>query len=180
MITKRDSYLAQQPTISGLLHFFRNITKVLFVILFASFAYAADMDIDKIIKEARDKKKHIMFFHHIPGCPYCEAMIEENFKDDTLLKEINENFIYIDIYTSTEGTIKYRDFRGSYKDFSAHVGAFAYPATLFMNDEGDIIHRAIGYRNIDEHFAEIMYVATGSYKTMDLEAYKQKLEFEKE
>jgi len=182
MSIKRDFYVSQKLTIKigGLLHFLKNLNKTLFVFLFTGFAYGADLDIEKIANEAKSQNKDILFFHHIPGCPYCEAMIEENFKDETLMNEIQENFIYVDIYTKTDGEIKYKDFKGSYKDFSTHVGAFAYPATTFMNADGEIIHRAIGYRNIDEHYAEIRYVSSKSYKTMDLDAYKVELEFEKD
>jgi len=49
-----------------------------------------------------------------------------------------------------------------------------------MNSEGEVIHRAIGYKNIDEYLAEMKYVSTKSYKTIDLESFNQKLEFEKE
>ncbi|MBE0496138.1 MAG: thioredoxin family protein [Campylobacterales bacterium] len=159
---------------------FKTTVKTLFVLLIASCAYALDVDVASIAHDAKKQNKHVMFFHHIPGCPYCKAMLDENFKDEAILKEIEAHFIYVDVYTQTQGTITYKDFKGSYKAFSAHVGAFAYPSTLFMNGEGEVVHAAIGYRNINEHFAEISYVSTGSYKHMDLESYVQKLELEKE
>jgi len=182
MHIKKKFYISQKPTnqAGGFLHFFKNLNKTLFIFLFAGFAYGADLDIEKIVNEVKSQNKDILFFHHIPGCPYCAAMIEENFKDEALMHEIQENFIYVDIYTKTDGEIKYKDFKGSYKDFSTYVGAFAYPATTFMNANGEIIHRAIGYRNIGEHYAEIKYVSSKSYKTMDLDAYKIELEFKKD
>jgi thioredoxin-related protein len=171
---------SQQFKSDGLFGFFIFGAKVLFVLLITNFAYAADITVVDIAKEAKNEDKHIMFFHHIPGCPYCKAMRDENFKEEAITKEIAKHFIAVDVYTKTEGTISYKDFKGSYKAFSAHVGAFAYPSTVFMNGEGEIVHRAIGYRNADEYLTEILYVSTGSYKIMDLEAYALKREFEKE
>ena len=141
-------------------------------------ANATDIDVDKLLQTAKKQNRHIMFFHHIPGCPYCKTMLDENFKDDSILKEINNDFVYVDVYTANKGTVKFRDFRGSHKEFSAYLGAFVYPSTIFMNDEGKVVHKAIGYRNIDEYIAEITYISSQSYKTMDLESYLQKLEME--
>ena len=172
--------IQQQSTCGGLFSSFGVAIKTLLIFMITGLAYASDINIDNIAQEAKKNSKQIMFFQHIPGGPYCKAMLDENFKEKALLEEIEEHFIYVDIYTKTEGEIRYGDFKGSYKDFSAHVGAFAYPATTFMDGDGRVIHRAIGYRNIDEYFAEIKYVSTGSYKEMDLDEYKVKLEFEKE
>jgi len=141
-------------------------------------AYGADIDLDRLLQTANKQNKQIMFFHHIPGCPYCKTMFDENFKDASSLKEIDNSFVYVEIYTANKSAIKFKDFRGSHEEFSAYIGAFVYPSTIFMNDEGKIIHKAIGYRNIDEYLLEIKYVSSKSYKTMDLEAYIQKQEME--
>ena len=154
------------------------IVKSLLLFLLISSANGNDIDINKFIQVAKKQNKHIMFFHHIPGCPYCKAMLDENFKDANILKEIKNNFIYIDIYTANKNKIKYKNFEGSYKEFSKLVGAFVYPSTIFMDDNGKIVHKSIGYRNIDEYIVDIKYVSTKHYKKIDLETYIEKLELE--
>lgn len=177
---QRNSATKQQSILNRLLPLIQTIFKPFLLFMLVSSVNASDIDVDKLLETAKKQNKQIMFFHHIPGCPYCKAMLDENFKDATILKEIDENFIYVDIYTANEGSIKFKDFKGTHKEFSAYMGAFVYPSTIFINAEGKVIHSAIGYRNIDEYFAEITYVSTDSYKTMDLESYILKLEFEKE
>lgn len=144
----------------------------------ATSVYGADIDINKILQSAQKQNKHVMFFHHIPGCPYCKAMLDENFKDANILSEVDKNFIYVDIYTASKGSVKFNDFEGSYKEFSKHIGAFVYPTTTFMSSNGEIVYNSIGYRNIDEYIPEITYVSSRSYEKMDLEAYITKLELE--
>ncbi len=177
---QRITCTIQQPVFNRLLPLFKTIFNPLILLILAVSINAADIDLDKLLKSAKKQNKHIMFFHHIPECPYCETMIDENFKNSTILKEIDKNFIYVDIYTKNKDTIKFKDFKGSHKEFSKYLGAFVYPSTIFMNNNGDVIHKAIGYRNIDEFLAEITYVSSQSYKTMDLESYLLNLEFEKE
>lgn len=151
----------------------------LLLVLFTN-AHAAEVNVDKLLQEAKDQNKSLMFFHHIPGCPYCKRMLDENFKDETILNVVNENFIYVDIYTADKDSVTFKKFSGTHKEFSVYIDAVAFPATIFMNSNGNVTHRAIGYRNIDEHFADITYISTKSYKTMSLESYIEKLEFEKD
>jgi len=170
--------IKQQSLYEGLLHFAKILIKPFLFFILASTSYGVDIDVNKLIQIAKKQNKQIMFFHHIPGCPYCKGMLDENFKNATILKEIDKNFIYVDIFTANKDSVRFQDFKGTYKEFSKYMGAVAYPATVFMNNEGKIVHRAIGYRNVNEHSAEIRYVSTKSYKTMDLESYITKIELE--
>lgn len=168
----------RQPLLRGLSHRIKSILSPFLVLMLASCVNGADIDVNKLLLKAKEQNKPLMFFHHIPGCPYCKAMLDENFKDAKLLKEIAANFLHVEIYTANLGTVRYQDFKGSTKEFSSHIGAFVYPSTIFMTPEGEVIHSAIGYRNIDEYFAEITYVSSGNYKTMGLEEHKLKIEME--
>ena len=168
----------RQPISRWLSHLVKKtLTSFLFLMAISSL-HGADIDVDKLLVRAKEQNKYLLFFHHIPRCPYCKAMLDENFKDEKIVKEIAANFIHVEIYTANQGSVRFQEFEGSTKEFSAHVGAFVYPSTIFMNGEGAVVHTAIGYRNSDEYFAELSYVATGHYKTMGLEEYKLKLELE--
>ncbi|MEA2017580.1 MAG: thioredoxin family protein [Campylobacterota bacterium] len=159
---------------------FKKFEKFLLLLILFTFVNGADVDLNKVLEKAKNQNKFIMFFHHIPKCQYCKSMIDENFKDPKILKLINNNFIYVDIYTAGTNTIIFKGFKGTPSEFSKFIGAFAYPATLFMNSNGKVIHKSIGYRNVDEHIVDITYISTRSYKDMKFEAYKWKLDFEKD
>jgi thioredoxin-related protein len=157
------------------------LVKALFLsMLLIVSASAKDVDVDSLIAKAKSENKHIMIFFHIPGCPYCTRMLKENFKNEELLSEVKKNFIFEDMYTADDKEIKFKNFKGSVKKFSKHVKVFAYPSTLFMDDEGNTIHIAIGYRNIKEHLAAIYYISSKSYKKEDFETFKERWEFERD
>lgn len=160
----------------------KNLFKIVIFILSLTIIVSAnnDININDKIKLAKQQDKHIMMFFHIPYCPYCKRMLDENFKDTSLLKEIKKNFVLIDIYTGDDGIVTFNNFKGTKKEFSKHIGAFAFPATIFLDKNQKTVYKSIGYRNIQEHFVELKYVDSYSYKTTSLEEFSEKLEFEKD
>jgi len=61
-----------------------------------------------------------------------KTMIDKNFKDSAVLKKIDKNFVYVDVYTADKGSIKFRDFKGSHKEFSTYIGAIVYSFQLYL------------------------------------------------
>ena len=161
---------------------YKNITKTIILTLFFSIVANAngDININNKLSLAKQENKHLIFFFHIPHCPYCKRMLEKNFQNEEILSEVKNNFILIDLYTANKNMIKLNSFKGTIKEFAKHIGAIAYPATVFMNNSGKVVHKAIGYRNTDEHIAEISYISSKSYKNKSLEDYIQEWEFNKD
>ncbi len=136
------------------------------------------LDIDLKLAKAKIENKSLMFFFHIPHCPYCKSMKNENFQNKETLKQIQKYFIFIDIYTEGDKKIKFKEFNGTQKEFAEFLGASAFPATIFLDKNSRTIHKAIGYRNINELLSEIKYISSNSYLKMKLEPFIEKLEFE--
>lgn len=153
-----------------------------FLFLFLSLNIFANdiIDINKKVEQAQKENKKLMFFFHIPNCPYCQRMLDENFKNEKILKLIDENFIFVDIYTANKNDIVLKDFKGSPKEFAKYTGAIAYPATIFMDINNKIFYKSIGYRNIQEYIYEITYLTSKSYKEMQLDEFILKVEMEDE
>lgn len=157
------------------------ITKLfLCLFLFISITSAKDLNINALAHSAKEQNKQLMFFFHIPNCPYCERMLKENFKDKETLYEINKSFIFVDIYTKDEGLVFFKDFKGTRKEFAKEMKVFTYPTTNFTSASFKLIHTARGYRNTNEYLSEIKYINTKSYKKMDLETFTEELEFAKD
>lgn len=156
------------------------IFKLLFLFFSLTvFANANDViNIDKKVTQAQKEGKDIMFYFHIPHCPYCKRMLDENFKDEKILTLIKENLILVDVYTALKKEFVFKNFRGTAKEFAKYLGAKAYPATLFMDKDAKVFYKAIGYRNIQEYIYEIKYIITQSYKTMELDEFILKVEME--
>ncbi|MEA2092005.1 MAG: thioredoxin fold domain-containing protein [Campylobacterota bacterium] len=163
------------------LQYFMDMKKILIIILLNVYLSASSVvDIDDKVKTAQEQNKEIMLYFHIPNCSYCQAMLDENFKDTEILEEIKQNFILIDLYAKKDNRVKYRDFKGSVKEFAKHMGAIAYPATIYLDRDEKIVYRSIGYRNSGEHLMELLFISSKSYNTLSLEDFTIKTEFERD
>ena len=151
---------------------------LLMILLGVSLSAGSIIDIDAKVKQAQLQDKDIAIFFHIPNCSYCGAMLDENFKNKEILQEIKKNFILVDMFTANKNRVKYKDFKGTIKEFSRHMGAIAYPATIFLSKNQKILYRSIGYRNTQEQLMELMFISSKSYNKLTLEEFVVKTEFD--
>ena len=159
-----------------------NLLRILIAISFLStISYTNNIDVNKIIIQAKQKNKNLLFFVHHPKCGYCNKMLNESFKNKTILNEIKENFILIDIDISSSDVIIYKDSNMSMEDFAKNeISATNIPATIFSTPNENLLKVIIGYRNIDEFLSEIKYISSGSYKHISFEQFSEELEFNKD
>ncbi len=148
----------------------------LFISLLFNLINAKDLDLNESLKIAQKENKNLMFFFHMPLCPYCERMLEKNFKNKEVLNEIKKDFILFKISSASKDTIIFKNFKGSAKNFAKFMDAKTYPTTVFVNKNAKTIRVARGYRNIDEYLIEIKYITSKSYKKMDIQEFADELE----
>jgi len=153
---------------------------ILFISMISTLSFSKDLDINELVKKAELQKKDLMFFFHIPECPYCERMLKKNFKDKEVLSQIDKGFVFVDIYTGSDEVVVYKDFKGTTKEFAKFMKVKMYPTTVFTNDKLERLYVSNGYRNIIEYLYEIQYISSKSYKTKDLQTFADDLEFEKD
>lgn len=159
----------------------RNIVKILIAISFLfTTGNASDIDVNKLLHQAKENSKKILIFVHSPNCSYCRRMVSQNFQDKNILNILKNHFILLDIDIREEGTVVYKEFRGDKKAFADHIGAVAVPATLFMDQKSEVVYSFIGYKNIDEFLIELKYVTSKSYKKVSIEEFSENLEFKKD
>lgn len=156
----------------------QNFVKSFLFFILVSSASGIDINITEMMTYAKKHNKHIMIFMHIPNCPYCRMMKEENFLDKETKKAIKENFVFHKI--DKEYTIIFKGLQITFEEFSKRMKISAFPATLFMKSNGKVLYRSIGYRNIDEYLTEMKYISTKSYKKISLEKFAENLELEKD
>lgn len=87
------------------------------------------------LAEAKSKRKLIFVDAYTVWCGPCKAMSRNTFPDERVGEFYNENFI----------SYKFDMEKGEGPAFAEKYQVLAYPTLLFINHNGDQIHKAVGY-----------------------------------
>ena len=156
----------------------KNSMKIFITILFifTTLLSAENIDIDKLVKVAKKTDKHLFVFLHKPYCGFCKRMIKDSLEDEWCKAKIDEKFIFVDIDIRDKGYVKYKNFKGTKHEFAKHLGYDFYPTSIFLDKNNEVIYVQPGYQNEMNLLDILEFVSTNSYKEMDIEDFKYKVE----
>lgn len=161
--------------------------RIVLLLLFAFMLLKSEeLNIDKLLIQAKNENKQLMFFYIMPGCPYCKKMINENFKDIYVSSKIKSHFILINIDATSNDSVKFRDFEGSQEEFSKYMKAFVVPSTQFLDQNGneikiieddetvakkELFQPIIGPRDTRDYKKYLDYIISNEYKRVEFSEY---------
>ncbi|MEA2018322.1 MAG: thioredoxin family protein [Campylobacterota bacterium] len=160
---------------------FNIILLSLFFVLFADAKEKKpiDINIDNISAQAKIESKHTVLYFHMTYCPYCKKMAKFTFKNKDIKKQLDKNFLFVDINIDDDDNIRYKNFFDSKKQFAKHLAVNFYPTVIFIDEENTIVYILKGYRTKDKFNIVLGYIKSKSYLDMNLEEYIDELEFNK-
>jgi thioredoxin-related protein len=163
----------------------KSLSKIfLFILIAQNLLFAREINIDSLIKEAAVSSKHLFVWLHKTDCGYCENMREFTLENEIVKSFIDKNFIFVHINVYEKDSVKYKDFKGNGLEFAKDIGYNFYPASLFFNDEGEMIFAEVGFidsnKNPNEkRFYKILnYIKSNSYENTEYSDYKYKFKEE--
>ena len=111
-------------------------------------------------------KKNIVIFIHTEWCKYCDQMTNITFKNNDIIKILNNNFYFIDFNAENMNQINYNghsfDFKPSGFNTGVHQlaknlgsinGKLNYPTITILNKKNEIIFQNSGLMKSKELFA---------------------------
>ncbi len=130
------------------------------------------LDISEDVEDALDEDKTILLYFHLDGCPYCDAMLEQNFKSGENLEFIKQKFsvIAVNIKGAREITMSDSESKTE-KELSQILDVKYTPTIVFLAEDGKQVFRTNGYRNPQAFRHVLEYVANKSYKNSTLSNY---------
>jgi len=135
------------------------------------FSLGADIELDKIVKDANKTDQPIMIFMHKDGCGFCEKMMFDMEEKDISTK-LSKDFILVDINRDDEETISFEGYEGSNRAFLKKIGIDLYPTTVFLDGNGTTIYHTVGYRNPKKFMTILNYIGNQEYKKMTFEEFE--------
>lgn len=129
--------------------------------------FANDVDLDKLVIEAKKTNKHILVFLHITGCNYCLKMQEWTFDDDKVIEAIKKDFIFVDINVRDKGLVSFDNMKITKLKFAKEIGYPMYPTCLFFDKNGELVYDEVGYRDESKFLKTLQLVSSKAYDDLD-------------
>lgn len=147
--------------------------RILIYILFISwisfsnlaFSQIKTYKFDQLDSLNKINKKNVIIFIHTKWCKYCDQMMNITFKNNNIIKILNNNFYFIDFNAESMDQIKYNghsfDFNPSGFNTGVHQlaknlgsinGKINYPTLTILNKKNEIIFKNSGSMNSEELF----------------------------
>ena len=130
------------------------------------------LDIAEDVEDALDGNKSVLLYFHLDGCPYCDAMLSQNFKSGDNLAFIKKHFsvIAVNIKGAREITMSEAESKTE-KELSEMLNVKYTPTIVFLGEDGKQAFRTNGYRNPQAFRQVLEYVASKSYQNSTLSDY---------
>lgn len=97
------------------------------------------------IDQASNGEKYILVDIFEVGCQWCRKMSREVYPSPTIRAILDRDFLSVKINGNSESLITYRGQEMTQREFSALMGVTAFPFTVILDNEGNIVDRRRGY-----------------------------------
>lgn len=155
-----------------------NLIKLLILIIFLhDVANAELINVDSVVAQAKKENKQVLLFFHMTRCGACKEMIKTSIEDAGIRKQIDRDFLFVDMNINSKDEVIHKSFKGTVHRFAKSLGIDLYPSTIFMDGDNELKYHLVGYRDKDKFSTVIEYVSTKSYKSMDLESFMNEKDF---
>jgi thioredoxin-related protein len=98
--------------------------------------------------QAAAEDKLIMIDIFEVGCQFCRAMEREVYPSPSVRAVLDRDFVPVKINGHSENMITFNGEQMTEQQFASEMGVTAYPFTVIMDSEGNVIDSRRGYMNI--------------------------------
>ncbi|MCY4050588.1 MAG: thioredoxin fold domain-containing protein [Gammaproteobacteria bacterium] len=118
------------------------------------------LDFEEDIAEATVEDKRLVLYFHQDGCPYCNVLVEDNFKDPDILDfmQVNFDLVAINMWGDRE-VVQVGGQSFTEKTLASALEVNFTPTLLFFSEEREVVFRLDGYRPPKDFFHILNYVA---------------------
>jgi thioredoxin-related protein len=131
----------------------KRIQASLLFLLFHTAAFAQNASADSVIfihenfaeamQKARDEGKRVFIDAYTTWCAPCKMMDKQTFSDEEVAAFFNEKFVNLKLDME----------RGDGLTIQQRYKIVAFPTLLFINADGELIHKALGFQDADKFLA---------------------------
>lgn len=106
------------------------------------------ISLEQATERAAEENRLIMIDIYETGCQFCKAMEREVFPSPSVRAVLDREYVPVKINGHAETMLIYKNEQMSSKQFAQLMGVTAYPFTVLMDAEGNIIDSYRGYQDV--------------------------------
>ena len=130
------------------------------------------LDFREDIVEAKRDKRRLMVYFGQDGCPYCTALMKNNFSQQKIVEKTRKNFVAIALNIFGDREAKWLDGTTmTEKELARKLRVQFTPTVLFFDETGAIVARLDGYYPPNKFEAVLDYVAERRERKTSLGAW---------
>lgn len=129
-------------------------------------------DLGEDSRAAAQSGKVLMIYFHQPRCPYCAALVNNNFSQRHIVQYMRKNIVALEMNMWGDREITGFDGKAyNEKAFAARHKVWFTPTLLFFDGNGKIILRINGYFPPHKFMTALRFIGEKHYKTMRFRDY---------
>ena len=138
---------------------------------------ASFLDVKEDLTEANNNKRGLIIYFGQEYCPYCKALLNNNWGRKDIIKYTRDNFDVIAINVRGHSLVSDIDAKQySEKVFAAKHNATFTPTLLFFDKSGKPALKLVGYRQPYQFRAALEYVADNHHQQENFRYYLARAE----
>lgn len=106
------------------------------------------MPLETAQARASTENKLIMVDIYEVGCQYCRAMEREVYPSPSVRAILDRDFYPVKVNGHSENIVTYKGEQMTEQQFASEMGVTAYPFTVIMDGQGNVIDSRRGYMSI--------------------------------
>ena len=106
------------------------------------------VSLQEALERASAEDRLVMIDIYEVGCKFCRAMDREIYPSPSVRSVLDREYVPVKINGHSEAMLNFLGEEMSEKDFALRMGVTAYPFTVLMDANGNVIDSRRGYQDI--------------------------------
>jgi len=123
---------------------------------------------------SKKEKKLLVVDFYTTWCGWCKVMDKDTYGNEKVIKFAKEKLVLVKVNAESSEKTRFRDQEYTYRELAAAFGVNGYPATAFIDANGEVLTLVSGYIAADKFIPVLEYLADGHHKTMKFDDYLAK------
>lgn len=123
---------------------------------------------------SKKEKKMMVVDFYTDWCGWCKVMDKETYGHESIIKFAKEKLVLVKVNAESNEKTRFREKDYTYRELAAAFGVNGYPATAFIDANGEVLTLVSGYVPADKFLPVLEFLSGGHHKTMKFEEFLEK------